>query len=156
MSTPDPIETILARLLPSALSDLGQLGIDNMLDELAHANVVPIPTHGWRTRSWIGSGIAAAIVALGILLTLVSNPSKLQIHPNLSPIPQPGWILVSESKRIESSTDEGWQESSDGSTMHTLSLNVIEQNEVRDQETGMLVQISDPHEELILMPISTF
>ena len=35
MQTPDPVETILARLMPPALSEAGPAEIEAMLDELA-------------------------------------------------------------------------------------------------------------------------
>ena len=67
-----------------------------------------------------------------------------------------GFVLVSESDRIESMTDEGWQEGSDGSAMHALRLSAVEVNNVRDTESGMLVVISEPREEILYTPISAF
>jgi len=67
-----------------------------------------------------------------------------------------GLVLVSESDRVESMTDEGWSEDVYGSAMHAVRLNVIEENQLRDEESGMLVKISEPREEVLLMPISSF
>jgi hypothetical protein len=67
-----------------------------------------------------------------------------------------GLVLVGESDRIESMTDEGWQEESDGSAMRTLRLNVVEENSLLDEETGIVMQVSEPREEILLMPVSTF
>ena len=75
------------------------------------------------------------------------------------PVPQvaaskaaPGFVLVSESDRIESMTDEGWQEDLDGSAMHALRLVAVEENNVRDEESGMVVRISEPREEILYTP----
>jgi hypothetical protein len=65
-------------------------------------------------------------------------------------------ILMGESDRIESMTDEGWQEDSDGSTMRAMRLNVVGENSLLDEETGIVMQVSEPREELLLMPVSTF
>jgi hypothetical protein len=40
--------------------------------------------------------------------------------------------------------------------MHALRLNVVEENSVMDEEPGIIVLISQPREELLLMPISSF
>jgi hypothetical protein len=65
-------------------------------------------------------------------------------------------VLISESDRIESMTDEGWQDEADGSAMHALRVNAVGQNSLRDEESGMVVQISELREELLLTPISAF
>jgi len=64
--------------------------------------------------------------------------------------------LISGSDRVESMTDEGWQESQDGSAMRALRLNAVEERSVRDQESGIVVKISEPREEILLIPISSF
>jgi hypothetical protein len=65
-------------------------------------------------------------------------------------------VLISESAWIDSMTDEGWQENPDGSAMRALRLNAVEENNVRDEESGMEVLISEAREEILLMPISAF
>lgn len=152
MQAPDPIETILARLMPPALSQEGQFEIEAMIDELAGpeaGNVVR-----GTTRWIIGAGIAAAVAALFAVIPVIRTDSRVAVNsPRES---GPGLVLVSESNRIESMTDEGWREDSDGSAMHALRLNVVAENRMRDEETGMVVQISEPREEMLLMPISAF
>ena len=156
MQTPDPVETILARLMPPALSDSGQRSIDAMLDELAaeapvcRAVPAPRPHRGW----WLG-GIAAAGVAAAWLLPLTVRPSA---NPAVSASsePAPNVVLVGQSGRIESMVDEGWQEEADGSAMQALRLNVVEEESVLDKETGIIMQIREPREEILLMPVSSF
>lgn len=154
MQAPDPIETILARLMPPALSQDAQFEIEAMLDELAGpeaGNVVRGPN-----RWVIGGGIAAAIAVLCAVFPMFHGSSDLRVAVN-SPLENPsGLVLVSESNRIESMTDEGWQEISDGSAVRALRMSVVEENHMRDEETGMVVQISEPREEMLLMPITAF
>ena len=159
MQAPDPIETILARLMPPALSQQGQCQIDTMIDHLAGSeaeNVVKTSSGKWLTRSLIGAGIAAAFGALCAVSPMIHRSSEPQVAVKLPQQSPSELVLVSESDRIEAMTDEGWQEGSDGSTMHALRLNVIVENRVQDRETGMVVQISEPREEMLLMPISAF
>ena len=63
---------------------------------------------------------------------------------------------MGESDRIESMTDEGWQEDADGTAMRALRLSVVEENSLRDEETGIVMQVSEPREEILLMPVSAF
>ncbi len=159
MQAPDPIETILARLMPSALSDDCQFELDEMIDELAGPvaeNVVPISSGKWIARSVIGGGIAASIGALIAIFPMLNDSQSQQVAAVSPEKSSSGFVLVSESDRIESMTDEGWQEDSNGSAMHALRLNAVEENNVRDEESGMVVKISEPREEILLMPISAF
>ena len=156
MQAPDPIETILARLMPPALSQDAQVEIDAMIDELAGPEaekVVGISSGRWLVRAVIGGGIAAAVGAM-IAIFPMNSTSRVS---TVLPMPAASeLVLISESARIDSMTDEGWQENSDGSAMRALRLNAVEENNVRDEESGMEVLISEAREEILLMPISAF
>ena len=154
MQAPDPIETILARLMPPALSQQCQSEIETVIDDLAGPeNVVGI---SWLTRCVIGGGIAAAIGALCAVFPMIQRSSNSQVAVTSSAESPSGLVLVSESDRIESVTDEGWREDSEGSAMHAVRLRAVQENNVRDEETGMEVLISEAREEILLMPISAF
>jgi hypothetical protein len=157
MHKPDPVETILARLMPPGLSEQGQRDIEAMLDGLAGPvlelpTAKPSPSH-WRRWTVIG-GIAAAGVAAAMIFPLASSPIPVAAAATQEVLP--GFVLVGESDRIESTIDEGWFEDSDGSAMRTLRLSVIEENTIQDEETGIIMQVSEPREEILLMPVSAF
>jgi len=102
-------------------------------------------------------GIAAAGVAAALIYPLASPPAPTsRAVTSLPDTPRAGLILMGESDRVESMTDEGWREDSDGSTMRAMRLSVIEENSLLDEETGIVMQVSEPREELLLMPVSTF
>ena len=147
------VETILARLMPPALSLDGQHEIEAMIDELAG----PVSANQASTRSWrlwrIGTGLAAALAAVFAIPRLM-EPTATPETVTAAPIPE--FLLVGESDRIESMTDEGWREIPDGSAMRAMRVRVIEENSFFDEETGIVMQVSQPREELLLMPISTF
>lgn len=152
----DPIEAALARLMPPALSQNCQHELEEMIDGLAGQEpqaflaAAPRPTH------WIiGSGIAATAAGLLAIHPLIRSTLDRQFSAQAEETLS-GLVRVSESDRIQSMTDEGWQENSQGHAMHALRLNVVEENSVMDEETGMIVLISQPREELFLMPISSF
>jgi hypothetical protein len=156
MQAPDPIETILARLMPPALSQDVQVEIDAMIDDLAGPEaekVVGISSGRWLVRAVIGGGIAAAVGAM-IAIFPMNSTSRVS---TVLPMPAASeLVLISESAWIDSMTDEGWQENPDGSAMRALRLNAVEENNVRDEESGMEVLISEAREEILLMPISAF
>jgi hypothetical protein len=144
MHDTNSVETILARLMPPALSVAGQHDIEAMLDELAG------PETARPSRRWIiGGGIAASLAAALVMPHLISPPSVVAA-------PAPEFLLVGESDRVESMMDEGWREIPDGSAMRAMRVRVIEENSLFDEETGIVMQVSQPREELLLMPISAF
>ena len=154
MQAPDPIETILARLMPTALSFEGQARLDEMIDDFAEESITAAPNRVNWIRWVAGGGIAAGI---GAVFAIVSLKNDFVDPLNLSSLSETaGLVLVSNSARIESMTDEGWQEDFSGIALHAVRLNVVEENSLRDEETGMVVQISQPREEMLFMPISSF
>lgn len=142
---PDPIEVILARLMPPALSESGQASIETLLDELAPAKKRP----HLKTFATAAS-IAAAITGLCAIF-------PLQDQPQLAPLAEtfPTTALISESDRIQSVTDEGWQTNSSGTVMHEVRVQAIEETLLRDEASGLVVTISQPREETLLIPITS-
>lgn len=155
----DAVEAALARLMPPALSQNCQEELELLIDDLAGpepANVVSISKTGWAVRIALGGGIAAAIGALCAVFPF-SDTTGVRVAKAADSEETPSrWVLVSESERVESMTDEGWKEDSNGSALHAVRLNLVGENRMRDEESGMVVRISEPREEVLLMPISSF
>lgn len=151
----DPIETILARLIPPALSDRCQTDIEEMVSDLAGPppeNVVAISSGKWLARSLIGGGIAAGIGAMCAIFPMIHRSPDHQAAQVTDSTTSVGFEVVSESDRIESVTDEGWLKDSEGSPMHSVRLKTVQEDKVRDEQSGMVVQISQPREEILMMP----
>ncbi len=156
MHDPRTVETILARLMPTALSEDAQRGMEGMLDELALADggaVHPDAAGGSRFRRWFWGGLAATGMGAAILF---HSPDDVPPIAGQDETSAPEFVLVGESDRIESMTDEGWQEDADGSAMRAVRLRVVEENSLYDQETGIVMKVSEPRDEVFLMPISAF
>jgi len=158
MHKPDPVETILARLIPPALSEDGQHEIEAMLDELAAGttnNRDHITTRKHFNLHFIAGGLAASGIAAVLIFSLMTPKSPLLAK--ISPFESgPEFVLMGESDHVESMTDEGWQEDSDGTAMQATRLSVVEQNTLRDNQSGIEMQISEPREEMVLMPVTAF
>lgn len=157
MHKPDSVEAVLSRLIPSALSEGSQSDIEAMIDDLAGTPVEGVNRRKSRMY-WVGgSGIAAAGVAALLVFQMASpaiSPSVSKpaaIEPEL-----PNVVMLDESDRIESMTDEGWQEDFDGTALRAMRLSAVQENRMLDEETGIVVRISQPRVEMLLMPVSTF
>ena len=149
------VETILSRLMPPALSEAGQRDMETMLDELAGPASTEVAAARSRPRFWpLVGGIAAAIVALAVISQSFqpAAPSVIARAPKEAP----SFELVGESDRVEGIRDDGWRESPEGSAMRAMRLRVVEENSLLDYETGIVMQISEPRDELLLMPVSAF
>jgi hypothetical protein len=159
MQAPDPIETVLARLMPPALSESGQQAIEAMLDELAAAApAIPasVPVRSRFVRFAVPLGIAAALAALAALVPRHEPITIPSAAGQAAPVTGSGLVLVGESDRIEAMSDEGWLADPEGDAMQAVRVRVVEANTLRDEETGIVVQVSDPREEVILMPVTVF
>jgi hypothetical protein len=147
MHDPHSVETILSRLMPAAISEAGQREIEAMLDDLAGPpQAGPTP---WRLPLLAG-GIAAALTA-AFLIFRSSAPAPADIAAGGA-----DFLLVRESDRVESMREDGWREDADGPTMRALRVRVVEEDSLLDGETGIVMQVSGPREELLLMPVSAF
>jgi hypothetical protein len=148
------IENILARLMPPALSEHGQQDIETMLDELATEaeTAAPRPRRPW----WMISGGIAAALAAGVFVVHFIRGSENSSGAMAAAETPDELIVMSESGRVETVTDEGWSESPDGAALRTLRLRVVEENRIFDEQTGIVMNISQPREELLLMPVSAF
>ena len=157
MQAPDPIETILARLIPPALSDRCQTDIEEMVSDLAGPppeSVVAISSGKWIARSLIAGGIAAAIGAMCAVFPIIQRSSDQPVVKNADSATAAGIVLISESDRLESVTDEGWRADSEGAPMHSVRFKSMQKNKVRDEQSGMVMQICEPREEILMVPVS--
>ncbi len=169
MANHEAVEAALARLVPVALSQGAQSEIEAIIDELA-ADAPRVERHAgrivsgwawmagrpaWWRRTGMGIGVAAALTG-GIWLAGNGTPEKHRSVEVASVDFSDGVVLVGESDRVSSMMDIGWSEDYDGAAMQTMHLSVVGENSFLDEETGIVMQVSEPREEFILMPVSTF
>lgn len=150
------IEAILSRLMPPALSEAGQRDIEAMFDDLATTRAAETNRVAQSPRFWSAvGGIAAAIVAVVVISQSLQTTSAPVIARVVDNAP-PAFELVGESDRVEDVRDDGWRESPEGSAMRAMRMRVVEENSLLDRETGIVMRITEPRDELLLMPVSAF
>lgn len=101
----------------------------------------------------IGGGIAAL---LAVVFSLFSKPGGQEKTRVVQAAELGEMVLLEASARVEEMTDEGWREQEDGSAIHAVRVNVVDEKQIRDGETGIVMRISQPREEWILTPINSF
>lgn len=157
MRQPEDIEAMLSKLMPSAMSEDASRSMDEMLDELCGPEAAE--TDGRRNFSWKWVippvGIAAA-TALAFFMP--ENHPVLPVADVKKPVEMaaPNIVLVGETDRIESLADEGWMSDPQGAVMQAVRVRVVEENTFRDEQTGIVMQISAPREELLLYQVNAF
>ena len=153
------IETKLRRcLMPVAMRESATDSIHAMLDELAGPEATRQPAPGAAIR-WHAA--AAAITLLGTVWLLsprISDLAFLVRSPVRQTIPTPTepMHLMDESTRLSWVSDEGWIDDPDGGALRALRLRVVEEDRLFDSRTGVIVHVTSPREEILLMPISSF
>jgi hypothetical protein len=167
MPAPDPIEATLQRLLPPGLSEAGLGSIEAMLDDLCGGEepvtAEPVaPASGKpsdKRWSFIASGIAASLAAV-LAINVDTNPPLTDLLAMDAPIAAQstaqGLVLLGGVNRIEEMSDAGWIAAPDGMAMEATRIRLVEANTYRDEETGVLVEVSEPREEILLTPITAF
>jgi hypothetical protein len=156
MESPEDIEKALSRLMPAAFSEEGKRSLDQLIDGLAAGETVAdLPRKSvW---PWLG-GIGAAAAALVVALNLpAAGPLAPETVPGRSaPATERGIVLIQQTERVETAVPEDWMSETDGVAHRAWRVRVVDEERLRDIETGYEVLVSRPREEVILMPVSDF
>jgi hypothetical protein len=88
-------------------------------------------------------------------------PSPAPVPPSTGPLAgedaaESGIELIRQTERVEDAEPEGWLSETDGVAHRAWRVRVIDEDRVRDVETGYEVTVSRPREEVILMPVTAF
>jgi len=160
------LESKLRRsLMPVALSESATESIHGMLDELAGAEMIAPDAANSpgtpRVSPWHAA--AAAVAALLAVSAWFAAPAienaafaKSIGKELVFEEPARTMHIVDESTRLAWVEDEGWLDDPDGGTHRAVRMRVVEENRLLDEETGIIVHVSSPREEMLLMPVSTF
>lgn len=169
MESPEDIEKALARLMPSAISEKGQRSMEDLIDSLAAGETVAMelpPVKKPSRLSWFGfGGIGAAAAAVVVALSLspgesgsgsptvakVNNASAQEASAS-----QDGLVLIDSSEVVEDAVPEDWMSETNGVPHRAWRVRVVDQERLRDVETGSEFVISRPREEVRLMPVTSF
>ncbi len=146
----DEMEKALLRLMPSALSETAQAGMEAQLDELSGG--VEVLRHDFSRRAkWLG-GIAAA-VTIGVFAFPFGSR---EAAPLVGMAEDDGMVVLTELDRVENVRDEGLFVDAGGSAVRKMSVRVVGESRILDGETGIEVTLTEPRKEMYLLPVSNF
>ncbi len=146
----DAMEKALLQLMPAALSETAQAGMEAQLDELSGS--AEVLRHGFpHWAKWL-SGIAAA-VTIGVFAFPFGS---WESAPLVGIAEDDGMVVITELDRVEKVLDEGLFVDAGGSAVRKMSVRVIGESRILDEETGIEVTLTEPRREMVLLPVSTF
>ena len=160
MESPEDLEKALARLMPSAISGKGQQSMEDLIDSLAAGETVAtaLPEKTASRWPWLG-GIGAAAAAVVVALSLPRPDVPAVVETPAVPEPPPasgGLVLIGQSEVVEEAVPEDWMSETDGVPHRAWRVRVVDQERLRDVETGLEVLVSHPREEFRLLPVTSF
>lgn len=144
-------EEALQRLMPVGLSAGLQEGLEECFDELAGESKMDFYAVAKRIAA-IG---AVAVLVAGLVLGMIKIQTPGDRLAGLDEA-EPDVVFLEELDRVEDVSDEGLYVDAGGSAVRKLRVRVVEEIRIRDEETGIVVDLSAPREETYLVPISTF
>lgn len=144
------LEKALMRLMPAALSDGAQSEMEERLDELSGG--AEVRRHDFsKWAKWLGGMAAAAAIGVFAL------PSGERTTPPLAGQDgEDGMVVLAELDRVETVRDEGLFVDAGGSAVRKMSVRVVGESRILDEETGIEITLTEPREESYLLPVSTF
>ena len=150
------LEKALFRLMPVAMSEEARDRMETMIDGLAGDSKVSRFDFRKAAKRLAVGGIAAAI-GFGVYLSIPSQRELVESAPisDQGDLP-PELVFLSESDRVEGVSDEGLFIDSGGSAVRKVRIRVVEESQIRDEETGIIVMLTEPREEMYSVPVSTF
>lgn len=168
MDEREDVEAVLRRLMPVGMSAgavgrieegfcEGEVGGGGELEEGGEV-IDDGVTGGKKYFRWAGFGAAAAVVVVvwGVGAWLEEGGgSALDLTKEVAG-KAAGIVSLAEMDRVEGVTDEGLYVDAGGSAVRKVRVRVVEESRVRDEETGIVVMLTEPREELYLLPVSTF
>ncbi|NWK54012.1 hypothetical protein HW115_00190 [Verrucomicrobiaceae bacterium N1E253] len=166
MEAPKNIEEKLSRLMPPALSDGAQQRLEETLDDLASSHGED-PDARQVTQS--RAPILGKVWKVAALLTLLAVPAVVIHHQDemfqddaslasiSDEIQVPDMVLLKSVKLIDGRENDGLIVPDDGSSPHyRYRYRVIDEEQVQDPETGTVITLRQPSQEVVTIPVTEF
>lgn len=155
MSKPEEIEAILARLMPTALSERAEAEIGETIDQLAMDAGLEIPSIRPVAARWPWvTGAAAAAVFAAFVFWKPADSQQSADAPAILDAPE--LVRISHSDTLQAVIQEGWSDDVGGKPHQALRLQMVARQQILDEETGIVMTVSEPREEVLLVPVHTF
>lgn len=156
MSKPEDMEAILARLMPTAMSERAEAEIGETIDQLVLDAGLDVPTirPAAARWPWVTGAAAAAVLAAFVFWKPDGVLPQTAGSPAITDMPE--LVRISHTDTLQSVVQEGWSDDVGGKPHQALRLHMVAQQQILDEETGIVMTVSEPREEILLVPVHTF
>jgi len=160
------MEEKLNGLLPPSISEQGQSRMEDVIDQLAGLEAAEIvQTAGSDDKAWPSSGswkVAAALALLAVPVVMfltkeepLSSIAQLDSSTELRDLS--ALVVLSSINRIDGREDDGLIIPENGSSPHyRYRYHVTDEEQVRDDETGTVITLRQPRQEVVTIPVTQF
>ena len=176
------IEDKLSQLIPSSVSEEGQMKMEDTIDELAGSSfdVAEIATSvdssqdsllqagtevtGGSSWPWKAAAAIALLAVPAVMLEWGSSlfdavpPSSLAvIDPVSEALGSSPLVVLKTTNRVDGLEDDGLILPLDGSAPHyRYRYHVIDEERVLDEKTGTVITLCQPRQEVVTVPVTRF
>lgn len=170
MDSPPTIEEKLRQLAPASISEDGQAMLGQVIDQLAGVEPRQSQARGGENpAATIHSGMkhwpwkAAAALALLTVPTMMwldqddSAPSLTTTASTGDPLAASELVILKSTNRIDGRVEDGLIIPRDGSNPHyRYRYSVTDEEQVRDAQTGTIITLRQPRQEVVTIPVTQF
>lgn len=165
------IEAKLQRLVPPSLSEDGELRLEEAVDRLAgvqsRGESQGRPAAGNAAWLWKAVAVVAVLVIPVVMIQFADrdaeDSSLAQVDPSISlnvaseMANLQEMVLLKSTKLIDGRVDDGLIVPDDGATPHyRYRYRVVDEEQVRDLESGSVITIRQPRQEVVTIPVTQF
>ena len=164
------IEERLSQLTPPAISENGQAMLGQTIDELAgvepcldqvHGGKNPAVTVRSRMKDWPWKAAAAvALLAVPAVMLIDQDDASPSLTTNAStgdPLFSSELVVLKSTNRIDGREEDGLIIPRDGSSPHyRYRYHVTDEEQIRDDQTGTIVTLRQPRQEIVTIPVTQF
>lgn len=160
------LEEKLEGLVPSPLSEGGERMLEDRIDELAGVDSEARPAEQAAPTVFWSRRVAAVVLVLAIPVVMIQmkperpdDTSLAMLDADLAPsVPvHPEMILLKSTKLIDGREDDGLIVPADGAAPHyRYRYRVVDEEQVRDPETGAVITLRQPRQEVVTIPVTEF
>jgi hypothetical protein len=156
MPKADRVEEILARLMPVSMSEGAEVRIRAAIEQSTQKSWVDAPSRPVWVARLLWSGAAVAVLTWGVWRS--QTPDGTPAPKDLAQVSPQGGELVSlsHSASLQSVEEDRWQDGAQGRVLKSLRLRMVAEQQILDKETGIVMTVREPHEELVLYPVTAF
>ena len=151
------IENKLRNLAPSSLSEGGVMRMNETIDSLAGVDA-EMPS---RQRRW--QKIAAVLALLAIPVFVISyqgrsvDASSVDLTPKENHARDSKMVVVHTSDHVDVSVEDGLIIPVSGEAAHyRYRYYIVDEAQMRDAQSGLVVTIRQPREEILTVPVTQF